>query len=484
MANKTKLVVVIGVICLCTLAGRWVFSFEQRKVAVRQSIVEQLAEANPELWQEQYPQEYASWKKTIEPTPVGKSRYKKGFDADGTIYSRLNEFPYLALLLNGSGYGLEFSEPRGHGYMIHDQLEIEPVRLKSGGTCLSCKTPYAQQLQQELGAEYFSGSFEDVRAAIPEPDKMRGVGCSDCHHSRDDVQLEVKREFTLGKALAALGFSTEQRDNQAMRSLVCAQCHVSYNIAKDENKVPVDVSFPWQDSKWGAIRVENIISHIRNHPELNEWTQAVTGFKLGFIRHPEFELFSNDSLHWQQGATCADCHMPADENGVSDHRVMSPLKNDLVACAQCHAEEPEQLRAQVYAIQDEVAALMINTGQVTATVAKLFEITHQAQANGKVVPEQLYAAAKENYIEAFYRLMFIQSENSMGFHNPAEALRVLHDGLAAAQKAETLLRRALAEAGVVVAVTIDLHLEKYLQDRGTKRLPHLPEMEVKVPSQN
>jgi nitrite reductase (cytochrome c-552) len=482
MTNTTKVAVLLLLIGSSTLPFFVSSTRGQAQAAFQQESGVNLTEINPELWKEKYPHQYDSWKKTIEPTPAGKSRYKKGYDSDGVVYSRLDAFPYMALLLDGSGYGIEFNEPRGHGYMIQDQIEIEPVRLKSGGTCLSCKTPYAQQLQRNLGAEYFSSSFKDVRAKIPEKDQMLGVACIDCHTGREDVQLDVKREFTLGKALSTEGFRNTKRDNQEMRSLVCAQCHVSYNIAKDENKVPVDISFPWQEGKWGEITVENIISHIRKHPELNEWTQAVTGFKLGYIRHPEFELFSNGSPHWQEEVACADCHMPTDDQGISDHRVMSPLKNDLIACAQCHDADPDELRAQVYEIQDEIATLMIQVGKTTATVAKLFEITHQAQANGKTLATASYASAKDNYIEAFYRLMFIQNENSMGFHNPEEALRILGDALDAVQKAQTILRDALAEAGVTVAEHIDLQLEQYLSDRGTKRLPYIPEMEVTIPA--
>ena len=481
MTKYTKRTLLILLLGSCIIWGISTLGGEQPQTAIQQRFDKNLADVNPALWKDQYPEQYSSWHKTIEPTPAGKSRYKKGYDTDGIIYSRLDEFPYLALLLDGSGYGVEFTEPRGHGYMIHDQLEIDPVRLKSGGTCLSCKTPYAAELQKELGAEYFSGSYQNVRAEIPQQDQMLGVACIDCHKGRDDVQLDVKREFTLGKALNALGLGSKDRDNQAMRSLVCAQCHVSYNIAKDENKIPVDIAFPWQESEWGSITVENIISHIRKHPELNEWTQAVTGFELGYIRHPEFELFSNDSLHWQEGATCADCHMPTNDQGVSDHRVMSPLKNDLLACAQCHEDTPDELRAQVYEIQDSVATLLIQSGHLTATVAKLFEIAHTARAEGKQLAVEPYGQAKNNYIEALYRLMFIQSENSMGFHNPEEALRILNDSLDYAQKAETILRKILADAGIAVKKNVDLHLEHYLNDRGTKRLPHIPEMEITIP---
>ena len=59
----------------------------------------------------------------------------------------------MALLFNGWGFGVEYNEPRGHHYMLIDQLEIDPSRLKAGGVCLTCKTPYAPKLKKEMGAE-------------------------------------------------------------------------------------------------------------------------------------------------------------------------------------------------------------------------------------------------------------------------------------------------------------------------------------------
>jgi nitrite reductase (cytochrome c-552) len=141
----------------------------------------------------------------------------------------------------------------------------------------------------------------------------------------------------------------------------------------------------------------------------------VTGFKMGFIRHPEFEMFSNNSVHWKAGVSCADCRMPFVESGshkVSDHRVMSSLKNNFKACAHCHAERPELLREQVTAIQDRTVLLMLRSGYATATTAKLFEITHKTQAQGKQIDKALYDKAKYYYEEAFYRCVFVGAENS------------------------------------------------------------------------
>jgi nitrite reductase (cytochrome c-552) len=287
------------------------------------------------------------------------------------------------------------------------------------------------------------------------------------------MALKISRASTLTKALETMGVKPEKITRQDMRSLVCAQCHVTYDIMKDQDMRSFGIYFPWQGSTWGNTSIENIIRQIRADKSVAEWTQKVTGYKMAFIRHPEFELFSNNSVHWKAGAACADCHMPYTKVGaykVSDHRVTSPLKNDLKACMQCHAESKEWLDDQVIAIQDRTTSLMIRAGYATATAAKLIEEVHLAQADGKNVDITLYNKAKDLYQEAFYRTNFIGAENSVGFHNPAEALRVLGDSVAFATKAEALLRQALTKAGVDVPLVVNLELNKYVGGRGKRKL--------------
>jgi len=120
---------------------------------------------------------------------------------------------------------------------------------------------------------------------------------------------------------------------------------------------------------------------------------------------------------------------------------MSPLKNDLKPCMRCHPESAEWLRDQVIAIQD-------------ITI----------------------------YNKAFYRSVFVGAENSVGFHNPTEAMRILGDAAAFATKAEGLLRQALAKAGVDVPVKVDLELYKYLGNRCEKKLKGNPNFEFKGPT--
>ena len=448
---------------------------------IRTAVIEN-GTIDPAQWGKVYPVEYELWKKTEEPTPAGLSKYKKGNDVSGRI-DKLDEFPFLAVLYNGWGMGSEYTEPRGHQHMIQDQLDVDSARYKAGGSCLTCKTPYAPLLQQKMGKDYFSKPYNEIRAQIPKEHQTLGVACIDCHNNQD-MSLKISRGFTLGKALDMLGADQSKLTQQEMRSLVCAQCHVTYSITKDADMKSTDVLFPWKGSKMGGITIENIIKQLRNNPPSGEWTQSVTGFKLAFLRHPEFELFSNNSVHWQAGVACSDCHMPYTKVGthkVSDHRIMSPLKNGLKACQQCHTESPEWLRNQIFAIQDRTMSQFIRSGYSTATVAKLFEMANKAQAGGKQIDKALYAQARDHYEEAFYRVVFIGAENSTGFHNPTEALRILGDATSQAGKAEGLLRQALTKAGVEVPVNVDLELAKYVNNRGAKKLMFKPQHEIKDP---
>ncbi len=440
-------------------------------------------EIDPEVWGKNYPVHYEMWKQSIEPTPADKSKYKRGWDTDKVIYDKLSEYPFMALLYNGWGFGIEYNEPRNHYYRIIDQLEIDPSRLKPGGVCLTCKTTYAPELEAKYGLAYYNRPYKEVWTWIPEKHRKLGDSCIDCHKPKD-ASLHIRRGFTLMKALQTMGVDTENIPHQHMRSLVCAQCHVTYVVPRDNDMKPTGLFFPWKDSKLGNISIENIIKVLRSDPAYREWKQALTGFKLAYIRHPEYEFFSNNSVHWNAGVACADCHMPYKKVGgfkVSEHRIMSPLKNDMRACLQCHAETPEWLKQQVIAIQDRTMSMLLRAGYQTAVAAKLFEVATKAAEQGKNIDQNLYNKAMELYQEAIYRVIFIGAENSIGFHNPTEAGRVLGDALGYASKTEAVLRTMFAKMGIDVPVNIELELNKYLNNRGEKKLNFKPEQEFKDP---
>ena len=116
-----------------------------------------------------------------------------------------------------------------------------------------------------------------------------------------------------------------------------------------------------------------------------------------------------------------------------------------------------------------------------ATVAKLIEKVHNEEKNGKNIDKNFYNKAKDHYMNAFIRLNFIGAENSTGFHNSTEASRILGDALAYSGKAESLLRQALAKAGVNVPEHINLELKKYVNNRGKKKLNFKANQEFKDP---
>jgi nitrite reductase (cytochrome c-552) len=440
-------------------------------------------EIDPTLWGKAYPEEYELWKKTQEAVSARKSKYKTGMDDSAISVDKLSQFPYMALLFNGWGFGVEYNEPRGHAYMVRDQLEIDASRIGAGGVCLSCKTPYAPGLEKQLGVDYYKKPYKEVLAMIPEKTRDLGVACIDCHDNKD-MSLRISRDFTLTKAFQAMGTDPSKLTRQEMRSAVCAQCHVTYNIKKDAENKSVGLYFPWQKSKFGAITIEDIIAQIRSDDSIKEWKQTVTGYKMAFIRHPEYELWTYGSTHFKAGASCADCHMPytvAGVHKVSDHRVMSPVQADMKACKQCHAESADWLRERVFSIQDRTVSLMIRAGYQTATAAKLIELAHKAQAEGKAIDKALYDKAKEFYEEAFYRSLYIGAENSVGFHNPPETLRILGDSIAFGSRAEAYLRQALTKAGVDVPLKVDLEIMKYVDQRGAKKLKFEPKLEFKDP---
>ncbi len=429
---------------------------------------------DPAVWGEEYPVQYERWLATRDERPEGLSPYKRGYDA-GRTFDKLSEFPFMALLFNGWGFGIEYNEPRGHYYMLSDQLEVDPARVKAGGACLTCKTPYADPLAREHGAEgYFAAPYLEAVQLIPEEHKELGAACIDCHDEQS-LELEVKR-WTMQTGLKALGKEPKGRE---LRIAVCGQCHCTYSVMKDAEGRSVDVRFPWEGAEWGDISVERIIANLLAKPPRNEWTQSVTGYKMAFIRHPEFEMFTRDSVHFKGGATCPDCHGPyLAKDGVksTDHNFMSPLKNDLRGCRRCHVESAAELKEQVVVLQDRYVSSLLRAGYAAATCAKLIETVHGEQARGARVDSATYESAKEAYLQAFYRVVFLGAENSVGFHNPSEGGRIAADAVAYAGRCEALLRQLLWQVGVRVPEEVNLELRSYLDARGEKPLNFDPEV--------
>jgi len=74
---------------------------------------------------------------------------------------------------------------------------------------------------------------------------------------------------------------------------------------KDKENKSVGLYFPWQNSKFGGITIEDIIKQIRKDETVREWKQTVTGYRMAFIRHPELRVLD------QQQHPCSRAGAPA-----------------------------------------------------------------------------------------------------------------------------------------------------------------------------
>ena len=132
MSHRTSRMILLGtaLVLAFALAG-----CEPQKATPVKTVSIPDGEIDPTVWGKAYPEEFELWKKTAEPVATRRSRYKTGMDGGAIEVDKLSEFPYMALLFNGWGFGVEYNEPRGHAYMIRDQLDIDASRIGAGGVC-------------------------------------------------------------------------------------------------------------------------------------------------------------------------------------------------------------------------------------------------------------------------------------------------------------------------------------------------------------
>jgi nitrite reductase (cytochrome c-552) len=214
-----------------------------------------------------------------------------------------------------------------------------------------------------------------------------------------------------------------------MRSFVCGQCHVEYYCGSSET-----LFFPWNN----GLKVEQIEQAYDAHKFPDEspffdFKHGETGALVYKAQHPEFELW-NQGVHARSGVSCADCHMPYERQGamkVSSHWVRSPLLNINRACQTCHNVSEDELREKVRTIQGRTAAQL---ARAATAMTDMLDAIRQSQAAG-ANPEQL-APIFDLQKKAMWRLDFISSENSKGFHADQEAMRILGESIDYSRQAQ------------------------------------------------
>jgi nitrite reductase (cytochrome c-552) len=285
------------------------------------------------------------------------------------------------------------------------------------------------------------------------------VGCIDCHDPKT-MQVRVTRPGFI-EGIAALAASDDRvphlpsverwrsgdrsrpydpnvdASRQEMRSFVCGQCHVEYYCATKER-----LFFPWKN----GLKAEQIEKTYDEHkfPDggaFYDFEHGETGAHVYKAQHPEFELWSQ-GVHARSGVACADCHMPYERVGaskVSSHWVRSPLLNINNACQTCHNVPEEELRDKVAAIQSRTISQI---ERAATAMTDMLNAIREAESAGATV-EQL-APIFDLQKKAMWRLDFISSENSIGFHADQEAMRILGESIDYSRQAQALALRLRA----------------------------------------
>jgi nitrite reductase (cytochrome c-552) len=204
---------------------------------------------------------------------------------------------------------------------------------------------------------------------------------------------------------------------QELRSFVCGQCHVEYYF-KGAQKI---VTYPWHK----GLRVGEIERYY-DEQQFTDYKHGETGAPILKAQHPEFELW-NQGIHARSGVACADCHMPYQREGavkISDHQVRSPLLNVARACQTCHRYPEEEIKARANAIQDKNQALMDRAENALIELLDALKTAKNGKVDARAIKE-----AQALQRKAQWRVDFINAENSMGFHAPQEAARVLGEAI-------------------------------------------------------
>ena len=399
---------------------------------------------DPAIWGRNFPQQYDGYRRTVDQvrTRYGGSeavpRTPTDVDPRSLVaQSRLEEDPRLRTMWAGYAFAKDFREERGHAYMLDDQTYTERQRVtKQPGTCMHCHASVYLPYKKLGGGDLMLGFERMNQMPYPEARKLvsHPVACIDCHDPQT-MQLRVTRPGfiegirTLKASQGVANYDVNTTaTRQEMRAFVCGQCHVEYYFKGPEKRL----TYPWDK----GLKADEILASYQA-TGFRDWVHAESGAPALKAQHPEFEMW-NQGIHARSGVTCADCHMPYQRDGAmktSDHHVRSPVLNINRACQTCHRWSEDELRNRVFTIQDRT--FQVRNLAMDALVALIGDIA-AAKADG-MTDEQL-TAARDEQRQAQFLLDFIESENSLGFHAPQEAMRVLALSLDHTRKGQLALR--------------------------------------------
>jgi nitrite reductase (cytochrome c-552) len=399
---------------------------------------------DPAAWGQNFPLQYDDYRRTTDQqrTRHGGSeaepRTPTAADPRSVVaQSRLEEDPRLKEMWAGYAFSVDFREERGHAYMLTDQIYTgRQAAARQPGTCLNCHaSTYAAY--RSLGDGDPARGF-DALNALPYADAVKSVShpvaCVDCHDPAT-MQLRITRPALvqgIRAARAAQGVAEYDVNAMAsrseMRTFVCAQCHVEYYFQGPEKRLV----YPWAR----GLRIDSILAYYEAIGH-RDWVHRRTGAPVLKAQHPEFEMYSQ-GVHAVAAVTCADCHMPYKRVGamkISDHHVRSPLLNLNRACQTCHRASEAELRDRVEVIQDRTFEL--RNAALDALLDLIAEIEAARRADSA---DRRLDAARGFQRKAQFYLDFVEAENSMGFHAPGEAARILALSINFSRRGQSALR--------------------------------------------
>jgi nitrite reductase (cytochrome c-552) len=411
---------------------------------------------DPAVWGQNFPLQYDDYLRTVDQvrTKYGGSEAlpiePSGRDPRSWVsQSRIDEDTRLRTIWAGYAFARDFREERGHAYMLDDQLYTErQLAAQQPGTCVHCHAsvyvPYMRLGDGDLVAGFERMNrmtYQEAQLHVTHP-----ITCIDCHEP-STMRLRVTRPgFMEGirelKAMQGVADYDVNRDatRQEMRTYVCGQCHVEYYFAGPEKRL----TYPWSR----GLLADSMLAYY-DDVGFSDWTHGITGAGVLKAQHPEFELYSQ-GIHARSGVSCADCHMPYKREGalkISDHHVRSPLLNIAASCQTCHKWSEQELWQRAELIQDRNYAM--RNWAMDALVELIEELGERVQR-----------LARDYQRRAQFLVDFIEAENSMGFHAPQEAARVLNQSVNYARMGQLALR------GVRPA-----DLESGLAARGSAGMP-------------
>jgi len=447
--GKLFLVLTIVITAVCTALGvALLMNIFERKDEGRHPYVllKPVTEddTDPAVWGANWPRQYDGYLRTAQTT---RTRFGGHGGSEAMPAEKIERDPWLKRMFLGYAFSIDYRDRRGHAFMLADQESTQRLSKPQSGSCLHCHASIMPLYRELGGGDVMKGfdathamSYQETSAKLHELGHAHPVSCVDCH-SPNDMHLRVTRpgfirgiqalaesdaevphlpsvaEWRAGSRKLPYDPNVDARRSE-MRSFVCGQCHVEYYCS---TKMPL--TLPWGK----GLRVDQVeafwdATKFPDGQRFFDYEHAETGAPILKAQHPEFELWSQ-GIHARSGVSCADCHMPYMREGatkVSDHWVRSPLLNINRACQTCHHASETEMAARVDMIQQKNYDLMQRAAR--ALMDQLDAVV-KAKADGATA-EQI-APALELQRQAQWRIDFIAAENSMGFHAPQEAARVL-----------------------------------------------------------